>query len=310
MDFGIALAADVTADDLRAEAPLAERAGFRFLATGEHLFFKSPAPNALVTLAGAATLTSRIRLLTSVLLLPLYPAALAVKMIATLDRISSGRLDVGVGVGGEYPPEFEAVGVPMAERAPRTEEALTLLDLLWSGEEVTYHGRTGSVVDLALNPAPCGPRPPVWMGGRTGAAERRAARHADVWYPYMVTPDMFAAGLDRVRALAGEAGRDSAAIGGALFAWAFVGDDDAAARAAAARFVGDVYRQDFRRLADRYLVSGDPERVTARLREYADAGVDTVIFALACPREGRAAQIERLAAEVVPAAAGARGGTR
>ena len=89
-----------------AEARAAEMAGDDGLAAGEHLFFHGPQPNGFVALAAAAGATERIGLLTSLTVLPPYPAALAVKLATTLDQVSGGRFDMGVGVGGEYPPEF------------------------------------------------------------------------------------------------------------------------------------------------------------------------------------------------------------
>ena len=87
---------------LPAEARAAEEAGYDGVATGEHLFFHGPVTNAFVSLAAAAGATTRIRLLSSLTVLPLYPAALAAKLAATLDQVSGGRFDMGVGVGGEY----------------------------------------------------------------------------------------------------------------------------------------------------------------------------------------------------------------
>jgi alkanesulfonate monooxygenase SsuD/methylene tetrahydromethanopterin reductase-like flavin-dependent oxidoreductase (luciferase family) len=99
-----------------AEARTAEDAGYDGVATGEHLFFHGPHANAFVALAAAAGATSRVRLLSSLTVLPLYPAALAAKLATTLDQVSGGRFDMGVGVGGEYPPEFEAAGVDVRQR--------------------------------------------------------------------------------------------------------------------------------------------------------------------------------------------------
>src|SRR5688500_3074405 len=98
------------------EARGAEAAGYDGVATGEHLFFHGPVANGFVTLAAAAGATSTIRLLSSLTVLPLYPAALAAKLASTLDQVSKGRFDMGVGVGGEHPPEFVAAGVEVTQR--------------------------------------------------------------------------------------------------------------------------------------------------------------------------------------------------
>src|SRR5487761_1863589 len=122
--------------DVAGEARDAERLGFDLGAAGEHGFFHGPVSNAFVTLAAAAAVTERIRLLSALTILPLYPMALA----ANLDRVSHGRFGLGIGVGGEYPPEFEASGVPTAGRGTRTDQALEVLIRLLSGEKVTADG--------------------------------------------------------------------------------------------------------------------------------------------------------------------------
>jgi alkanesulfonate monooxygenase SsuD/methylene tetrahydromethanopterin reductase-like flavin-dependent oxidoreductase (luciferase family) len=102
-----------------AEARRAEQLGFDLVAAGEHVFFHGPTANAFVTLAAAAAVTERVRLLSALTILPLYPMAMAAKLAATLDLVSRGRFDLGVGVGGEFPPEFAASGVPVGGRGTR-----------------------------------------------------------------------------------------------------------------------------------------------------------------------------------------------
>jgi alkanesulfonate monooxygenase SsuD/methylene tetrahydromethanopterin reductase-like flavin-dependent oxidoreductase (luciferase family) len=109
-----------------ADARAAEEQGFDGVAWGEHLFFHGAVANSFVTLAAAAGATSRIRLLSSVTILPLYPAVLAAKLATTLDQVSGGRFDFGVGVGGEFPHEFTAAGVSVRTRGRRTDEHLEL----------------------------------------------------------------------------------------------------------------------------------------------------------------------------------------
>lgn len=262
-----------------AEAHAAEGAGYDGLAVGEHLFFHGPHPNGFVALAAAAGATTRIRLLTSLTVLPLYPAALAAKLATTLDQVSNGRFDLGVGVGGEYPPEFEAAGVEVTQRGARTDEALELFQRLWRDGEVNFDGQFTRIPGLALQPGPVqGGGPPIWLGGRSPAAIRRAGRFADVWMPYMYTPDQLASSLADVREAAEAAGRDSGTVRGAVFCWGGVDQDPARSRSEVVDGVSAVYQQDFTRLADRYLLHGDPDRVAARAREYADAGADTLIF--------------------------------
>jgi alkanesulfonate monooxygenase SsuD/methylene tetrahydromethanopterin reductase-like flavin-dependent oxidoreductase (luciferase family) len=282
-----------------ADARRAEQLGFDLVASGEHLFFHGPTSNAFITLAAAAGATERIRLLSALTILPLYPMAMAAKMASALDLISNGRFDLGVGVGGEYPPEFAAVGAAVAGRGRRTDEALGVMVRLLSGERVTAEGPFGSLQDLRLEPPPVQrPHPPIWVGGRRTPAMRRAGRFGDVWMPYMVSPGSFARSLAGARVFAEQAGRPATALTGALFVWGSVDDDRVRARREAVEFVSGVYHQDFEPLADRYLLHGDPDAVTARLTEYHAAGVETVIFSPACPPE-RHADVTALFARAV-----------
>lgn len=258
----------------------AEVLGFDGVATGEHLFFHGPVGNAFITLAAAAGATSRVRLISALTVLPLYPAALAVKLATTLDQVSGGRFEFGLGVGGEFPPEFTAAGVDLAERGARTDEALEVARRFWAGGPVAFDGRFTDVPGLQLQPGPVQPGgPPVWVGGRSAAAVRRAGRYADVWLPYMYTPEQLARSLAEVRDEAERAGRDPSAVRGAVLCWGAVGDDGPAARQAAIRGVSEVYQQDFTAFADRYLLHGTPDDVVPRALEYQDAGADWLIFA-------------------------------
>ena len=300
MRAGIVLTRDQR--QVSATARWAENRGFDHVACGEHIFFHGRTPNAFVVLAAAAGATERIRLLSALTILPVYPAALAAKLVATLDQVSNGRFDFGVGVGGEYPPEFESVGVPVHERGARTDEGLELITELVGGGPVNYAGRWSTVNGLSLNPpAVQQPRPPVWVGGRRRAAFRRAGRFADVWMPYMYTPERLADSLASVRAYATESGRDRNDVRGAIFCWGAVDRDPAVARREAVAAVNATYNQDFEPLADRYLLTGTPQQMIARLTEYRDAGAETVIFA--GPRDADAwrRSVELFAEEVLPA---------
>lgn len=270
----------------------AERWGFDFVGSGEHLFFHGPVPNAFVTLAAAAGATERIRLLSALTLLPLYPAALAAKLAATLDVVSNGRFELGVGVGGEFPPEFAAVDVPVRERGRRTDAALELVGTLLAG---------GTTADgLALDPRPVQrPRPPIVIGGRREAAQRRAGRYGDAWMPYLVTPDQLARGLATARATAAEHGRPP--VGGAVFLWLSVDPDGAQARRIATDSVSAVYQQDFSPHADSYLVAGTPAQVVERIREYEAAGAERILISPASPPDQDARMTTLLTQEVLPA---------
>ncbi|MCU1679551.1 MAG: family F420-dependent class oxidoreductase [Amycolatopsis sp.] len=283
------------------DARAAEALGFDYLGCGEHLFFHGPTANAFVQLAAAAGATSHIRLVSSITLLPLYNAPLAAKLAATLDRVSGGRFELGVGAGGEYPPEFEAAGVDPATRFRRLDESLRVLRSLFTGNRVSFEGEFTTFHDVALEPAPTqSGGPPIWLGGRKGGAIRRAGRLADVWMPYLVEPERLHKTLQEVRAVAADAGRAPNRVSGAVFAWTCVDEDGARARRVGVETVSSTYNQDFTGLADRYLVLGTPDQVADRLQEYADSGADRVLIQLACPPAERERVVETFAREVLP----------
>lgn len=299
MRVGIVIMA-VPQPQVPATARWAEEAGFDYVASGEHLFFNVPTPNAFITLAAAAGATQRIRLLSTLTLLPLYPPALAAKLIASIDDVSGGRFDLGVGVGGEFPAEFDAVGVPVKERGRRTDESLGLITAFLRGDPVTGEGWWGRAENLKLRPAAVQrPHPPIWLGGRKEAAFRRAGRFANHWMPYLYTPEQMADSLAAVNRYAAEDGRTDR-VEGAIFCWGAVDRDPAVARRAAVETVSTTYKQDFEPLASRYLVFGTPAQVVDRLREYRDAGAQTVVFS-APPGEQFRSHATLLAEEVMPA---------
>lgn len=126
-------------------------------------------------------------------------------------------------------------------------------------------------------------------------------RVADVWLPYMVSPDMVADGLAQVRAAGAEVGRPSGSVTGAVFAWTCTDPDGDWARRTGIDTVSGIYQQDFARLADRYLVVGTPERIVERLSEFAAAGAERVIMAVAAGAADRRRVVATLAEDVLPA---------
>lgn len=279
-EFGLCLPLDAQVTDFAARA---EQLGYEFVSTGEHLAFHGESTNGFISLSMAAAATSRIGLVSSISLVPLYPPALLAKLAATLGYLSGGRFNLGVGVGGEYPPEFDAVGVPVTERGARTDEALEVFQRLLTGEQVSFDGRFSSFADVQIAPVP--PTLPIWVSGRKEAAMRRAARYGEVWMPYMYTPEHVARSRTQLAELsATEFGREWTGRT-ALYAFLTTYDDRVRARDAIIERVGGKYQQDFGRIADRYLLHGTPDDCRRRLEEYLDAGVDTVLLNLQCARE-------------------------
>lgn len=299
LEFGMVLRGT---DGIEASARRIEDAGFDYVASGEHVAFHVPTPNNFITLAVAAGATTRVRLLSAVTLLPLYPPVLAAKMAAALDVASGGRLVLGVGVGGEYPREFEACGVPVHERGARCNEALTLMKRLWTEDHVTFRGRFTTVEDLTIAPAPVQrPHPPVWVSGRRDAAVRRAARHGDGWMPYMYSPEMFRDSLVALARHGEDAGRDTSAVTPVLHVFSCVHPDPDVAVDKAVAALGTTYAQDFRAKAGRYTLVGTPQQCRARLAEYVEAGARVVVFGSACDAAYAPENLRRIAEDIVPA---------
>ena len=163
---------------------LVDRSGYDLLWVGDHVAFAVPILDPLLQLAQAAVVSRRLTLGTSVYLLPLRHATPVAKQVSTLDHLSEGRLIFGVGVGGEFPKEYAACGVPLNERGARLTEGITLLRKLWSGEPISHDGRYyGSFTDVAMRPPPRqSGGPPIWCGGRSAGALRRTGRLADGWH--------------------------------------------------------------------------------------------------------------------------------
>ncbi len=288
-------------DDVAAEAREAEALGYQFISTGEHVFFHGPTGNGLISLAAAAGATERIKLMSTITLVPLYPPALLAKQVASLDVVSNGRFHLGVGVGGEFAKEFEACGVPVNERGARTDEALEVMQRLWTENDVSFEGKFTKLSSLTLMPKPVQqPYPPVWISGRSDAAMRRAARFGSGWLPYMYTPEKLAQSIDTIDGLASEAGREDAVTPG-LFIFFAVHEDGERGLQMAAQRLSVQYDQDFSALVGRYALAGSPDDCIARLREYIDAGARTVVLNSACPADYMMENQRLLAEAVLPA---------
>lgn len=298
IELGIGLS---RVDDLAACAQRAEKLGYDFVSTGEHVFFYGPIGNGFVSLSVAAGATSSIKLMSTITLAPLYPPALLAKLVTALDVASNGRFNLGVGVGGEYAKEFEACGVPVNERGARTDEALEVFTRLCTEEDVHFDGRFTTLSGVTLAPQPTQkPYPPIWISGRSEAAMRRAARFGTGWLPYMYTPEQLASSLEKINGLSADFDRSAPIKAGQFIFFAVHEDRDQAIEMASER-LSKQYNQDFSKLVHKYAVAGNPDDCIARLNEYIDAGARTIMLNSAC-RGDYTDENERLMAETVVAA--------
>jgi alkanesulfonate monooxygenase SsuD/methylene tetrahydromethanopterin reductase-like flavin-dependent oxidoreductase (luciferase family) len=227
---------------------------------------------------------------------------LVAKQLADLDARSGGRVSVGVGVGGEFRAEFEALGVPRVGRGARTDEALQVLRGLWAGGPVSHRGKFFGFDDVELRPVGSGMRsggPPLLISGRKAPAMRRAARLGDGWMPYLVSPEAYARSVMAIRDEAAHAGRDLSGDGfeWLLFLYCSIRRDGDRAREDVVRFLGRAYGDKPSAQLERIAPAGTPEEVAARLQDYVDAGVRHVIVAPAAHDD--TLEVVTLAAEEV-----------
>ena len=209
----------------------AETAGFESVWCGEHVILpdtiiskypytedgKIPAtadtaiPDPLIWLAFAAAASSTLRLGTCILIVPQRNPLVLAKELATLDRISGGRVELGLGVGW-LKEEFDALGVPWEARGARNDEYVAAMRALWREPHVEFHGKYVDFDKVTCSPRPVKGSIPVIVGGDTDAALRRAARHADGYFPGEGDPKKLAELIGRLHAEAEKIGRDPAEI--------------------------------------------------------------------------------------------------
>jgi len=154
-------------------------------------------PDALTTVAFFAGATQRLGFITSVLILPLHPVVQLAKAVATLDLLTEGRFELGVGLS-IFRQEYDALGVPFGERGAIADEALEAMVELWTSAQPSYSGRFVHFDDVVFDPKPAAGRPSIWVGGDSAAAIRRAARFGG-WMPWQTPAEALP---ERVAALA------------------------------------------------------------------------------------------------------------
>jgi len=285
-----------------------EALGFDGLWVGGHVLWHAPMLDPLAQLAAYAAVTSRIRLGTGVLLLPLYHPVLLAKTVTTVDIVSGGRVILGVGVGGENPAEFEAMGIPVAERGRRVDEAVPLLRALWSGEPVSHAGRFFPLREAAMAPRPIQPSgPPVWIAGRSSAALARTARCGDGWIGIFCSPARYGAALREVTRQCAETGRNPAELTFAHYLWMRTGRTHEQATAAARAYLERSYARPFTaEQVPRFCAAGTADDLCEQVAQYAAAGCRYLIAKPACEPDELAGQCAAIAAAFKLASSGAR----
>jgi alkanesulfonate monooxygenase len=299
----------------------AEKLGFDVLWVIDHLTKAPPAYDVgflepLMVLSAIMSSAGKIRLGTSVIVLPLRNPVLLAKEIATLDQLSKGRLIFGVGVGWNR-AEFEACQVPLEERGKRMDEYLELMKRLWTGQSVTFEGKFFHVKNLVIEPKPVQkPHPPLWIAG--GTSQRKYTAHAGKWYPervfkriakygdcYMTSyrffstredVELFKRDCDKISSYARKLGRDPSKIEKSISAHFYTWTDGDKGMERARKAVAKFTQTKFEDAREIYFL-GTPDEIAEKIRIRIGAGMTH--FRLD-PISPEIEQMELLAKEVLP----------
>jgi alkanesulfonate monooxygenase SsuD/methylene tetrahydromethanopterin reductase-like flavin-dependent oxidoreductase (luciferase family) len=276
--------------------------GFEVIWTGDHVAFTGPINDPLLQLTFMSALRPELTYGTSIYLLALRHPVPVAKMVATADRLmGAGHFIFGIGVGGEFEREYEACGVPVRERGGRTNEAIALLKRLWTEDRIEHRGRYFSFGEIRMEPKPSTPGgPPIWVGGRSEAARRRAARLGDGWMPYVITPGRYAEGLEFIALEMERARRRVASFGTSIHLFCTLGPSFEQAWDVATEHLSKRYSMDFREPARRYSALGRPSDAAEKIAEYIRAGARDIGIDLACHPRERDAMLAQFAREVIP----------
>ena len=278
--------------DIASRYPYTEGGDFPGAASGEYM-------EQLTLLGFLAGVTSTVRLVTSVIIVPHRNPLIAAKALATLDVLSSGRLVVGVGVGWMR-EEFEALDLPpFEERGAVTDEYIRAYKELWTSDDPHFEGKYVSIDNIHFLPKPVQkPHPPIWVGGESRPALRRTAELADGWYPLgsnptfpMGTPQQLAAGLERLATYARRFGRDPSEIETIYRTHQFELTDSAAPSTGTGQ------------AGERLSFVGSAEQIADDIRQYEQMGVSSLVLDFQRQTEDLDEMLERMerfASEVWP----------
>jgi alkanesulfonate monooxygenase SsuD/methylene tetrahydromethanopterin reductase-like flavin-dependent oxidoreductase (luciferase family) len=267
----------------------AEAAGFDGVYVGDHLLHPRPLLESVVTLAAVAATTQRVSLGPCVMLIALRQPLVLAKQIGTLASFAPGRLRIGVGVGGEYPPEFEASGVPLSDRGRRMEAALIQIRGLLAGEDRDH--------SASIEPRP-GPLP-FLLAGWKEVSLKRAATYGDGWIGYLLAPDSFARRRSLLLGYRAELGRADKPFATGMLLPVHSGPEPSRCRSHAASCWGRLTGADSRFPAKLFL-GGRPLDIVEQVRAYLDAGCTEMILVPADQGDAYTDQVAILAEEVLP----------
>jgi probable F420-dependent oxidoreductase len=314
LDFGLAIKNFVgptetpDVDALLAYSQRAEALGFESLWAWDHVILgvepAFPILDAVGTLTAIAARTTRIKLGTGVLVLPLRNPTVAAKSLGTLDVISKGRLILGVAAGW-YAREFDAVGVPFKQRGRLFERNFDILTKLWTQDRVTLQADEFNLREAVMVPKTAQrPRPPILIGGYVDAVLKRVATKADGWLTYFYTPESYTKGWEKILAFAREAGRDPKTLTGTNQLAILVGKSRGETEEPMRKWLQTEWDvAAWSESTIEHAIRGSVDECVEQLRAHVDSGVDRLIL---IPYRYQPEQVEIIAKEILPRLKGAR----
>jgi alkanesulfonate monooxygenase len=308
VDFGLAIKNFVgptetpDVDALLAYSQRAEALGFESLWAWDHVILgvepAFPILDAVGTLTAIAARTTRIKLGTGVLVLPLRNPTVAAKSLGTLDVISKGRLVLGVAAGW-YAREFDAVGVPFKQRGRLFERNFEILTKLWTQDRVTLQADEFNLREAVMVPKPAQrPRPPILIGGYVDAVLKRVATRADGWLTYFYTPESYRKGWEKILGFAREAGRDPKTLTGTNQLAILVGKSRAETEEPMRKWLQTEWDvAAWSESTIEHAIRGSVDECVDQLRAHVASGVDRLIL---IPYRYQPEQVEIIAKEILP----------
>ena len=267
---------------------LAERAealGFSSVWVGDSLTAR-PRIDALTTLAAVGARTRRVRLGTAIFLAALRNPIMLAYQLASLDWITGGRIDLGVGYGRPKEPaaehEFKILGLDPSARMKMSEELIQVMRRLWREKDVSYTGKFTSFEHVTLEPKPVQPGGvPIWIASNNvEPGLKRVARLGDAWINNIKSPDIFAECWQKIRAYAADAGRDPSLIHPSIYFTLAAGGKDAVIEGQT--FLAQYYNRSYEAVANAMLcVTGTWDEVIDWMEKYVEAGARTVVLRFA-----------------------------
>lgn len=260
---------------------------------GDHISWYSPTLEALTVLTAYLARTKRLTVGTSVLIMPLRQPVVLAKMLSTMAYLSNGRVVAGMGVGGENPREFEACGIPHMRRGQLMNEALEIMRELWTHDNVTFQGEFFQFSNLSLDPKP--PKLPLWLGGRSDAAHKRAATFGDGWIDVFSSPRHFGEGKKAIEGLGVRPDFEWA-----QFDYTYVASSREEGKAKATEYLNRTYRMDVGERVNAFASFGTGADIAERLNQFKELGATHIVINPTCSPDEKHEQLDAIVREVLP----------